>query len=77
MQIQFTEEERAVDSERAGAQLYEEIRDLRADVAAQGITASSRRTTSAPEYEDIVPAGGKTDAYQITQCSAYGVSINN
>ena len=76
VQIQLTEE-RAIDSERE-TQLYEEIGDSGADVAAQGTAASGRRTTSAPEYEDVImPADGKTDAYQITQCSAYGVSINN
>lgn len=33
-----------------------------------------RRVT--PEYEEITPTG-KAEVYQIRQCSAYGVSINN
>ncbi len=57
-------------------QLYEEIKDLQTP----GTAASSRVAAPVPQYEDVMPAVGvskSSDSYQITQCSAYGVSVNN
>ena len=69
VQIQLAEENRAMDPEKAGPQLYEEIRDTEMEATAQK-TPSIKATTSVPDYEDVVP---NTDTYKITQCSAYGV----
>ena len=61
-------------------QLYEEIKEPdRGGVAMRTIVPSA--PANASPYEEIIPAGGKvvqtktSDAYEITQCSAYGVSL--
>ncbi len=59
-------------------QLYEEIRDVETETAAE-TAGTSRVAAPVPEYEEVVLAGEisrSTDPYQITQCSAYGVSLN-
>ena len=69
--------DRVSDPGRAGAQLYEEIREPETQTVAQ--TVAPRVSTIIPQYEDVTPTGrvAKSGDYQITQCSAYGVTLNN
>ncbi len=68
-------------SPRVEVQLYEEIKDP--EMESTALTAAPMVAAASaiiPQYEDVVPVGGglkSTDPYQITQCSAYGVSLNN
>ena len=63
-------------------QLYEEIKDP------VWLISQSTPSTNDPQYEGMIPAGTKAldvniagrdtksnNAYQITQCSAYGISL--
>ncbi len=48
------------------------------DVMLAGTSAPSRVAAPVPQYEDMMPArkvAKSSDSYQITQCSAYGVSV--
>ena len=58
--------------QQAGPQLYEEIRDVPTEAA-----GTPEVTTSVPQYEDVNLPSEKASEYQITQCSAYGVSVNS
>ena len=45
-----------------------------------GVSSSAPGTGTADEYEDVQPVGSgvakSSDPYDITLCSAYGVSLN-
>ncbi len=77
---QLGEEERALSHDIP--QLYEEIKDVetKTTVGTAGTAAPSRVAATVPEYEDVMLAGesSKSSApYNITLCSAYGVSLSN
>ena len=63
------------------SELYEEIEDMTTptNTGNTGVSSSAPGTgTAADEYEDVKPVGSgvtkSSDPYDITQCSAYGVS---
>ena len=60
------------------SQLYEEIKESDTATVAHTTEAvsSSGVTAPVPEYEDALLVE-EAQRYQITQCSAYGVSLNN
>ncbi len=73
------------------AQLYEEIKDPETGGATLRIITASTLSANTPDYEDVILTGAdvvknedvnldrgdtkSSNAYQITQCSAYGVSL--
>ena len=69
------------------SQLYEEIGDMNTPTSTgnTGVSSSAPGTGTAAarpqyEYEDVKPVGSgvskSSDPYDITLCSAYGVSLN-
>ena len=69
------------------SQLYEEIGDMNTPTSTGNtcVSSSAPGTGTATaraqyEYEDVKPVGSgvakSSDPYDITQCSAYGVSLN-
>ncbi len=56
----------------AEAQLYEEIKDPETD----NIVHTAFPATT-PQYEYVMPVSKSSNPYQLTQCSAYGVALNN
>ena len=62
----------------AGVQVYEEIRKSAADTTAEEPSQAAKSVT-VPQYEDIQPvkSAKSCDSYKVTQCAAYGVSLNN
>ena len=68
--------EEAVDG-LAGVQVYEEIRESAVDTTAETITPSQAAVSvTVPQYEDVQPVM-PAKSYNVTQCAAYGVSLNN
>ena len=61
------------------AQLYEVIGDSEMGTTVQVAAPRVAVTPAVTEYDDVVPGGEASkagDPYQITQCSAYGISLN-
>jgi hypothetical protein len=72
---QLAEEDGALNHSRAGAQVYEEIRESQTEALAHA--AAPSETSTSAEYEVMMSVGQSSDSYQITSCSAYGVSLSN
>ena len=65
------------------SQLYEEIGDMNTPTSTgnTGVSSSAPGTGKAAaraqyEYEDVKPVAKSSDPYDITLCSAYGVSLH-
>ena len=72
--VQLAETDGALNPE---AQLYEEIREPEVENVAETVAT---RTVESVQYEDVMPiknTSSSSDSYQITLCSAYGVSGNS
>ena len=79
--VQLDHQDGSLEPGGVGAELYEEIREMGTETAAE--TAPPPRVAASiavPQYEEVMPVGGgskSNDSYQVTLCEAYGITLGN